>query len=66
MESSVNKARSLFFIIDISPITNPATPKTAINGVGKGSLIIAKFINFKAINTIKIRIKPDAHFRPLF
>ena len=63
MDSNVNKALSLFLIIDTTPTINPATPITAINGVGRGSLIsIAKVDNFNDINTIKSRVKIAAHF----
>ena len=66
MDSNVNKALSLFFIIDTTPTINPATPITAISGVGRGSLInIAKADSFNDINTIKSRVKIAAHF-PVF
>jgi len=63
MDSSVNRALSLFLIIDITPITNPATPITARNGVGRGSLIsMAKADIFIDMDTIKSRVKMAAHF----
>lgn len=42
---------------------NPTTPKTAINGVGNGSLIsIAKADNFNDITKTKISVRMAAHF----
>lgn len=62
MDNHVNKALSLFFIADMTPITKPITPKPAMNGVGKGNLIgTAGSANFKAMHTIKVSVKPAAH-----
>jgi hypothetical protein len=62
MDNRVNSALSLFFTIDITPITNPTTPITARIGVGRGSLIsMAKVDIFMDINTIKRRVKTAAH-----
>ncbi len=63
MDNSVKRALSLFFIIDIPPITKPINPNKEMNGDDNGILIIiAEVINFTAINTIKRRVKLAAHF----
>jgi hypothetical protein len=52
-DNSVNIALSLFFTIEKTPITNPAAPITARNGIGRGSLInIADPTNLIDIDTI--------------
>lgn len=66
IDNKVIKELSLFLITDITPMVNPTTPKTAISGVGNGSLIsIAKVDNFNDIKTIKIRVRIAAHFPAL-
>ena len=67
MDNKVNNDLSLFFTIEIIPITNPATPITARNGVGRGSLInMAKPNNLIDIDTMKSRVKVTAYFPAVF
>lgn len=58
IENNIKITFSFSFKIDIIPDTNPASPITAIKGLGRGKRIsMAKADNFIAIKIIKMRLK---------
>jgi len=67
IDITVKIALSLFFIIDITPSTNPTIPMIAMKGVGSGNRMYIDNVDiFIVIRAIKSNVKIADHFPNAF